>query len=71
VFLKYLADSGLKKMNNNIFGDWNNILEGQLNSDLIVLGSTRGYVSYDPRILQKTTGLTSHNLSINAGSYNL
>ncbi len=70
-FIQYLADSGLKKMDNSIYADWNKILGGQLNSDLIILGSSRGYVSYDPRIIEKTTGLSSYNLSINAGSYNL
>ena len=71
LFIQYLADSGLKKTNDNIYGDWNKILGGQLNSDLVILGSSRGYVSYDPRIIQKTTGLSSFNLSINAGAYNL
>ncbi len=70
-FIQYLADSGLKKMNNSIYDDWNKILGGKLNSDLVILGSSRGCVSYDPRIIEKTTGLSSYNLSINAGSYNL
>lgn len=70
-FIQYLADSGLKKIDDSIYADWNKILEGQLNSDLVILGSSRGYVSYDPRIIDKTTGLSSYNLSINAGSYNL
>jgi hypothetical protein len=70
-FIQYLADSGLKKMDDSIYADWNKILGGQLNSDLVILGSSRGQVSYDPRIIQKTTGLSSYNLSINAGSYNL
>lgn len=71
IFIQYLADSGLKKMDNSIYADWNKIIEGDLNSDLVILGSSRGYVSYDPRIIQKTTGLSSFNLSINAGAYNL
>jgi hypothetical protein len=71
LFIQYLADSGLKKISDSIYADWNKILGGQLNSDLLILGSSRGYVSYDPRIIQKTTGLSSFNLSINAGSYNL
>lgn len=71
LFIQYLADSGLKKMDESIYADWNKILGGQLNSELLILGSSRGYVSYDPRIIQKTTGLSSFNLSINAGSYNL
>lgn len=70
-FIQYLSDLGLKKMDKSIYSDWNKILEGELNSDLVILGSSRGYVSYDPRIIQKTTGLSSYNLSINAGSYNL
>ncbi len=70
-FIQYLADSGLKKMDDSIYADWNKILGGQLNSDLVILGSSRAYVSYDPLIIEKTTGLSSYNLSFNAGSYNL
>jgi len=71
LFIQYLADLGLKKLDDSIYSDWNKILDGNINSDLVILGSSRGYVSYDPRIIEKTIGLTSYNLSINAGSYNL
>jgi hypothetical protein len=71
LFIQFLADLGLKKMDDSIYSDWNKILGGNINSDLVILGSSRGYVSYDPIIIENTTGLTSYNLSINAGSYNL
>ncbi len=69
--IQYFADSGLKRMDDSIYDDWNKILGGKINSDLVILGSSRGYVSYDPRIIENTTGLSSYNLSMNAGSYNL
>lgn len=69
--IHFFADNGLKKIEGSIFQDWNNLLEGDINSELVILGSSRGAVSYNPEIFERITGLSSYNLSYNAGSYNL
>lgn len=61
----------MKKIENSIYQDWNRILKGEINSELLILGSSRGVVCYNPRILEEYTSLSSHNLSFNAGGYNL
>ncbi|MCC8358508.1 hypothetical protein [Salinimicrobium sediminilitoris] len=66
-----MADSGLKKIDRSIFQDWDHIIRGEINADLLVLGSSRGAVGYDPSVLEEQLGLSSFNLSFNAGSYNL
>lgn len=65
------ADSGLKKMKNTLFSEWNAILKGTINADMVILGSSRGVVSYDPDLLSAASNKKVHNLSFNAGSYNL
>lgn len=69
--IQYFADSGLKKIEASIFQDWENLLQGDINSELVISGSSRGAVSYNPDILENITGLSSYNLSYNAGSFNL
>lgn len=70
-FLQIMADIGLKKSDLRILNHWEDILEGRINSDLIILGSSRGVVSYDPHIFHSLTGFSSFNLSFDAGSFNL
>lgn len=40
--IQYIADSGLKKIKNSIYEDWNKVLHGSVNSELLILGSSRG-----------------------------
>lgn len=67
--LEHIADSGLRKSKNTMVSQWEGILEGTINSDMVVLGSSRGYVSYDCQILETITGEKTFNLSYNAGAY--
>jgi hypothetical protein len=49
--LQYVVDSGLRKSNGAMFAEWNDIYSGRINTDTIVMGSSRAWVHYDPRIL--------------------
>lgn len=66
-----MADYGLKKMKNTVISEWENIFQGNIKSDIIILGSSRGMVSYDPKIIEEVTDIKSHNLSFNGGSYKI
>ena len=70
-FLQNLADEGLLKSDIKMFLHWDSILQGKINRELLILGSSRGVVSYDPDIFSNNTGLSSFNLSFDAASYNL
>ncbi|MEP0263920.1 hypothetical protein [Dokdonia sp.] len=69
--LGYIVNQGLIHIQDSRFQEWNAILDGDINAEVVVLGSSRGVVSYDPTIISNSLGLTTHNLSYNAGSYNL
>jgi hypothetical protein len=69
--LQAMADFGLKKLPNTLTSQWADITEGNINSELVILGSSRGFVCYDPTILGNATGNKAYNLSFNAGSFNL
>lgn len=71
LIIQSLSDYGLKNSEDNIFSHWKSILKGKIDSEIIILGSSRGVVSYDPKIFSKQTELTTFNLSFDAAPYNL
>ncbi|MCQ2959915.1 MAG: hypothetical protein MJ198_06990 [Bacteroidales bacterium] len=47
---------------------WNEILKGDLSNDIVIMGSSRAYTQYSPRILDSTLHKSSYNLGINGCS---
>jgi hypothetical protein len=47
------------------FGVWNRIVAGEINSDVIISGSSRALTHYDSRILQEKLGHTAYNIGLN------
>jgi len=56
---------GLRRVNTGGFGAINRVVQGRAAADLIITGSSRALVHYDPRILSTTTGLSALNLGRN------
>lgn len=69
--IEFVSDRGLSKLKNSVYNDWNNILQGNLNSEVIIMGSSRGFVSYDSQIISRKLNLSTHNLSFNAAGFQL
>lgn len=69
--IQYLSDRGYRNLENSKYNDWVRILNGKINSDIIINGSSRGFVGYNPEIIGNKLGLNSFNISFNAGAYNL
>ena len=69
--LEYIVDTGLKKSNDNDFGDWNRIFQGELNNEIIILGNSRAFVQYNPIILENQLGLSCYNLGMDGTPINL
>jgi hypothetical protein len=65
--VQYITDTGLRKYNDDIYGSWNKIVQGKINAEVIILGSSRAYVQYDPKVITNVTGLSCFNLSVNGG----
>lgn len=69
--IEFLSDNGLRNLKNCNYNDWENIIEGKINANIIINGSSRGYVGYNPVIFEKQLNLSCFNISYNAGGYNL
>jgi hypothetical protein len=63
--LDSLIDNGFRRIETSGFGTTNNILSGSVNADVVISGSSRAMVHYDPRILQSVTGLSAYNIGRN------
>ncbi len=57
-------DHRLKNTYNYTYGDWNRIFKGQIDADIVILGSSRAFVQYNPQIIEKITGLKCYNLGL-------
>jgi hypothetical protein len=65
--LQFIVDEGLRHYDSLTYRDWNKIFQGKINSDIIILGSSRARGQYDPKIIENETGLKCYNLGVGAG----
>ena len=68
---QFFSDKGYKKSSNTVFQDWSNILEGNVNADLLIVGSSRAYFGYDPIVFEDKLHCKSFNLGYSAAGYDL
>jgi len=60
-----LADAGLRRITTSKFGSLNRAMSGKVNAAIVVNGSSRALVHYDPRIIEDATGQSAYNLGMN------
>src|SRR5262249_43897425 len=60
-----LITSGLRRINTSSFGVWNRIVDGTINAEIVISGSSRALTHYDPRIIEERTGLRAFNIGLN------
>jgi hypothetical protein len=53
---------GLRRIPTGKYGVWNKVMRGQVNADLLICGSSRALVHYDPEILGQALGRRAFNL---------
>ena len=65
--LQTIIDKGLQQQQNDTYKDWNLIFNGKINSDIIILGSSRATAHFNPKIIGKKTNLQCYNIGVTAG----
>jgi hypothetical protein len=55
----------LKRVSVGDYGAFNRAMQGRVNAEVLVTGSSRAFRHYDPRILSGRTGLSCFNLGLN------
>lgn len=64
VVTDHLIRRGLRTIKTSSFGVFNRIVDGQINADIIISGSSRALNNFDPRVIQRQTGRTTFNIGI-------
>ena len=51
VVLDFVFTQSLNKSRCNLYNEWNHIIHDTIESDLVIIGSSRAWAQYDPRII--------------------
>lgn len=65
--IQYFVDEGFHKYEADDYAIWNKIFSGEAGSDIIINGSSRAVVEFNPRIIEDSTNLSCFNIGINGG----
>ena len=76
MLLSYFADvfisTNLKRSNKfaeKEYSTWNDILEGKVNSDIIIYGNSRAWVQFNPTMMTDSLHLPTYNLGIDGHNF--
>lgn len=69
--LSYMVDNGLKKYTSYTFTKWRNIVNGEINAEVLVLGNSRAMVQYDPAILEAKLNMSCYVLGFDGTEINM
>lgn len=50
---------------------WQDIIEGQINNELLIYGSSRAWRHFDPEFIEEQTGLTAYNFGVDGLSFDI
>lgn len=71
MILDFMVSSGLRNMEDYRFQDFDAIMDGGMDYDLLVMGNSRAFSHYNPSILDSICNLTIYNLGIGGYSFNV
>ena len=69
--LDYMIKEGLKTSNYREVTKWNEVTQGGIDAQLLIVGSSRALVHFDCEYIQKVTGKTCYNLGFDGTTYPL
>jgi hypothetical protein len=61
----FLIDTGLRRIPTGPFGVYNRLMNGDIDAEVLVTGSSRALNGFDPRIIHDVTGARAYNIGIN------
>lgn len=59
--LNALIAAGVRHVSTSSLGAWNAAMQGRVNADILVSGSSRAAYHYDPRLIEEATGRSAFN----------
>lgn len=67
--LDLLVSAGLRRSGHDDFAEWEDIVRGQVDADLVVQGSSRAFVHVSPAIVDTLMDLKSYNLGMDGYNF--
>lgn len=64
ILLDIVVSKGLRKSEDMMLTEWNDIVSGNINSDVIINGSSRAWVDVSPKILENKLDLSVYNIGL-------
>ena len=65
ILLDLLISTGLHGISTSRFGVWNRIVDGNIDAQILITGSSRALNHFDPRPIQARIGYTAFNIGLN------
>lgn len=65
----YLIQEGIKSSSYREISKWNEVVEGGIDAEILIVGSSRALVHFDPQIIEEKTGMTCYNLGLDGSKY--
>lgn len=69
--LNGLIGKTLEQVRSGEIGVWNDIVRGEIAANILISGSSRGLVHFDPRAFEQELGRRTYNISLNASRTDL
>ncbi|TFV97255.1 hypothetical protein E4S40_00950 [Algoriphagus kandeliae] len=69
--LDYMIQEGLKTSNYREITKWNEVTQGGINAEILIVGSSRALVHFDCEYIEKATGKSCYNLGFDGTTYPL
>ncbi|MEN2281287.1 hypothetical protein AAGF08_04050 [Algoriphagus sp. SE2] len=66
----YLIQEGIKTSSYREISKWNEVVEGGIDAEILIVGSSRALVHFDPKMIEESTGLICYNLGLDGSKYN-
>lgn len=67
--LDYVIQEGLKKTDYREISKWNEVIEGNINAEILVIGSSRALFQFDSNLIEEKTGISCYNLGVNGNTF--
>src|SRR5690554_3856447 len=67
--LDFIVTKGLRHSNSEINGTFNKVLQGSINADLIINGSSKALVQVSPKILDSILEMDTYNIGMDGAPF--
>ena len=67
--IDYVITKGLKKSNSIYFSNLTKVFGGNLDTDLLIMGSSKAYVQISPTIIENKLNIRSHNIALDGNPF--